>query len=81
MSARQRSNSDRRPPCASNATCAPLIGESVALFLDRARAARPGWEPDGELEAVERICRLLDDLPLGIELAAARVSMLSPKSR
>ncbi len=57
---------------------APLIGEGVALFLDRARAARPGWEPDGELEAVERICRLLDDLPLGIELAAARVSMLSP---
>jgi predicted ATPase/class 3 adenylate cyclase len=56
----------------------PLTDDAVALFLDRARAVRPGWEPGGELVAVEAICRLLDDLPLGIELAAARVSVLSP---
>ena len=56
----------------------PLVDHAVALFRDRARAVRPGWEPDGELEAVREVCRLLDGLPLGIELAAARVSMLQP---
>jgi predicted ATPase/class 3 adenylate cyclase len=57
---------------------APLVADGVALFVDRARAVRPGWEPGEDLAAVEDTCRLLDDLPLGIELAAARVSMLSP---
>ena len=49
-----------------------------ALFIDRARAARVGWEPAEDREVIAEICRLLDDLPLGIELAAARVSALSP---
>jgi predicted ATPase/class 3 adenylate cyclase len=57
---------------------APLSDDAVALFTERARAVRPGWEPGADALAVEEICRLLDDLPLGIELAAARVAMLPP---
>lgn len=45
-------------------------GDAVRLFTDRAAAVRPGFVPD---EAVERICRELDGLPLAIELAAARM--------
>ncbi|MFF9814420.1 ATP-binding protein [Streptomyces sp. NPDC014006] len=48
---------------------------SVELFTQRARAARPGVDlPPG---AVAEICRHLDGLPLAVELAAARVRVLS----
>jgi len=56
----------------------PLSDDAIALFTDRARAVRPGWVPGEETEVVAEICDLLDDLPLGIELAAARVSALPP---
>ncbi|MFF2850134.1 BTAD domain-containing putative transcriptional regulator [Streptomyces sp. NPDC058001] len=51
------------------------LGTSVELFTQRARAARPGVElpPD----AVAGLCRHLDGLPLAVELAAARVRVLS----
>ncbi|MFI9254141.1 ATP-binding protein [Streptomyces sp. NPDC053069] len=48
---------------------------SVELFTQRARAARPGVELPPEL--VADICRHLDGLPLAVELAAARVRVLS----
>ncbi|MFI9809661.1 ATP-binding protein [Streptomyces sp. NPDC052301] len=48
---------------------------SVELFLQRARAARPGVELPAE--EVAEICRHLDGLPLAVELAAARVRVLS----
>jgi len=48
--------------------------EAVGFFLARARAIRPDFRPDG---AVSEICRRLDDLPLALELAAARVRALS----
>ena len=52
---------------------------AVELFLERAREARPGYEPEGEdADAVPEICARLDGLPLAIELAAARVRLLSP---
>jgi predicted ATPase/class 3 adenylate cyclase len=52
--------------------------ESVRLFIDRAALARPGFVPTaGELEAIARICRRLDGIPLGIELAAARIRTLT----
>ena len=53
----------------------PLVrAESVGLFVARARAARIEFQPD---DAVSEICRRLDDLPLALELAAARVKALS----
>jgi len=46
---------------------------AVQLFIDRARRLNLGFNLDGEMEGVVRICRLVDGLPLGIELAAGWV--------
>ena len=53
---------------------------SVRLYCERARSALPAFELVGEnSDAVVRICRALDGLPLAIELAAARVRVLGPE--
>jgi predicted ATPase/class 3 adenylate cyclase len=52
--------------------------DAEALFIDRARAVDPGFDP-GPPGAVARICEKLDHLPLAIELAAAWVRVLSPE--
>lgn len=51
--------------------------EAQALFIARARAARPDFSPSDPTGDVARICQRLDGLPLAIELAAARVRLLS----
>ncbi|HKH08944.1 MAG TPA: DUF4062 domain-containing protein, partial [Agromyces sp.] len=52
---------------------------SVRLFVERVRAAKPDFELTGDnVEDVERICIALDGVPLAIELAAARVRVLTP---
>ncbi len=54
--------------------------EVVCLFLDRASAAQSSFRLSKEnAQAVATICRLLDGIPLAIELAAARVRSLSVK--
>jgi predicted ATPase/DNA-binding SARP family transcriptional activator len=59
------------------APVAPLGATAVELFLERARAARPGFEPDAEsVVQAAQVVRRLDGLPLAIELAAARVNVL-----
>ncbi|WP_327314615.1 AfsR/SARP family transcriptional regulator [Streptomyces sp. NBC_01235] len=60
------------------------LPEPVALRLlaDRGAAARPGFRTDADDEtaaACAEICRRLDGLPLAIELAAARLRMLTPR--
>jgi predicted ATPase len=50
--------------------------EARRLFVTRARAVEPDFEPD---EHIDELCERLDDLPLALELAAARTSLLSTK--
>src|SRR5207247_3573145 len=57
------------------------LPSAVRLFADRARAIDANFTITEENRAViESICASLDGLPLGIELAAARVNLLSPRA-
>jgi predicted ATPase len=53
---------------------------AVALFVECARKAKPGFDmtPDNAADVVA-VCRRLDGLPLALELAGARIRLLSPK--
>jgi predicted ATPase/transcriptional regulator with XRE-family HTH domain len=60
-------------------TAAPSHSSAVALFVQRARQLRPEFDPaPNQLEEVARICRLVDGMPLAIELAAGWVDTLAP---
>ena len=51
---------------------------AAALFIQRARQANANFTPSAEnLASITRICQLVDGLPLGLELAAAWVRMMS----
>jgi predicted ATPase/class 3 adenylate cyclase/DNA-binding CsgD family transcriptional regulator len=55
-----------------------LEHDAVALFLDRAEAARPDLRVgSASLEVVSAICRQLDGMPLAIELGAARLRSMT----
>ena len=69
----------RRSTCpASGAGAADSA--AVQLFVERAQEAKPSFElTDDNLEAVAEICRRLEGIPLAIELAAARVKLMTPE--
>ncbi|MEU6620625.1 BTAD domain-containing putative transcriptional regulator [Streptomyces litmocidini] len=53
------------------------VDMALRLLGERGAAARPGFRVAEDPEAAEEVCRRLDGLPLAIELAAARLRMLS----
>jgi predicted ATPase/class 3 adenylate cyclase len=54
---------------------------AVALFIERARAAKAGFAITNEnAQAIAEICYRLDGLPLAIELAAARIRLFPPQA-
>ncbi len=58
---------------------AMLLNPAVALFVDRARAARADFHPGAaELPALCALVRWLGGMPLALELAASRVASFSP---
>src|SRR4029079_3288900 len=68
-------------PVADAPADALAANEAVRLFVERSRAVNPGFvllETNGP--TVATICRQLDGLPLAIELAAARMKILSPEA-
>ncbi|MHA6693599.1 DUF4062 domain-containing protein [Homoserinimonas sp. A520] len=57
------------------------VSASVALFVERACAVKPDFELNSvNAAAVAAICVALDGVPLALELAAARIRMLTPQS-
>jgi predicted ATPase/DNA-binding CsgD family transcriptional regulator len=68
-------------PLAASPTAAQVAeAEAVKLFVERARAVQPGFVlTDRNAEFVVQVCRNLDGIPLALELAAARLSVLSPE--
>jgi non-specific serine/threonine protein kinase len=66
------------PPGAKHDLRALEASEAVRLFVERAQLSAPKFSlADDTADAVAEICRRLDGIPLAIELAAARVKILS----
>ena len=72
----------RRLPRAADELAAMLLDvPSVALFVARAQAVKPGFALTAEnARSIAEICVRLDGLPLAIELAAPRTKLFTPQA-
>jgi predicted ATPase len=70
------------PPSSDpDSTESPMAYSAIALFVERARTTKGSFELTPEnAGAVAAVCRRLDGLPLALELAAARLRLLSPEA-
>ena len=70
------------PASGAEATVEGVAGSpAVQLLVARARQVRPGFRlTSANAEAVAALCRLLDGIPLALELAAAQLRVLSPST-
>jgi predicted ATPase len=66
------------PPAGAMSVAEVMGTDAVRLFELRARQVRPAFRAVEHLVAVAEICRRLDGLPLALELAAARIRVLTP---
>lgn len=69
------------PPSDTDSTESLMAYPAIALFVERATTTRGSFELTAEnAGAVAAVCRRLDGLPLALELAAARLRLLSPEA-
>jgi predicted ATPase/class 3 adenylate cyclase len=69
------------PPSDTDSTESHMAYPAIALFVERATTTRGSFELTAEnAGAVAAVCRRLDGLPLALELAAARLRLLSPEA-
>jgi predicted ATPase len=69
------------PPSDADSTESLMAYPAIALFVERATTTRGSFDLTAEnAGAVAAVCRRLDGLPLALELAAARLRLLSPEA-
>jgi predicted ATPase/DNA-binding CsgD family transcriptional regulator len=68
----------RLPPLGTEATTTGGISNAATLFIDRCSPMLPDLSRE-DLSAIDEICRVLQGIPLAIELAAARTRILAPQ--
>ncbi|MBT8248644.1 MAG: hypothetical protein KJN81_00155 [Acidimicrobiia bacterium] len=68
----------RLSPLGTDSSSTTSGSDAAKLFADRAQAVDPSFRLEDHVHAVENLVGVLDGLPLAVELAAARINLMSP---